>query len=380
MKKVLFLISILFFYGGNVYSQTNKTFFLGHSLVNFHTPNMVNKLSIAASKNFSYDANIGIGSNLQNHWNNPTSGQGSFWNTTLPTGGFENFIITEAVPLLPHLQWSNTYRFADSLYRFAMQANPDIQYYIYETWHCTNSGNGSTSGEGGYPCDWDAGSTVAWRDRLTTDLVHWESIADSINLIHNKDMLIIPAGQAMGRLYDSIVANKVPGITSMNQLFGDNIHLTYTGVYFIACVMYGVIHKESPVGLPNQLTDEWDILYSDYPTPAQAEMMQRIAWSTLCDYPRDGVDCSPSSLSIELLEAESNYSMFPNPTKDKVTLISNKMINTLEIINVFGQRVCLNQNINSTSFELSLSSFDKGIYFANVTTNEGISSQKLILE
>lgn len=379
MNNKLILLAAIFFSGMYSISQTNNTFFLGHSLINFHTPNMVNKLSMAATKNFSYSANIGIGSNLQNHWNNPTSGQGSFWNSTLPAGGFENFIITEAVPLVPHLQWSSTYRYADSLYQFAMQNNPDIQYYIYETWHCTNSGNGSTSGEGGFPCDWDAGSTTAWRDRLNSDLQHWESIADSINLIYDKDMLIIPAGQAMARLYDSIIANKVPGITSMNQLFTDDIHLTYSGVYFIACVMYGVIHKESPVGLPNQLTDEWDILYSEYPTVAQAEMMQRIAWSTLCDYPRDGVNCSQLSIS-EVNNSLNSFSIFPNPAKNKVVISSSEIINSIEIVNVFGQKVACQNDVNDSSFEFDLSHFESGIYFLNVHSIQGYSSRKMIVE
>lgn len=378
MKKTLILLIVTVLSGTTALAQTNKTFFLGHSLVNFHTPNMVNKLSMAATKNFSYDANIGIGSNLQNHWNNPTTGQGSFWNSTLPTGGFENFIITEAVPLVPHLQWSSTYRYTDSLYQFALQDNPNIQYYIYETWHCTSSGNGTTSGQGGFPCDWDAGSTVAWRDRLTTDLVHWESIADSMNLIHSNEMLIIPAGQAMGRLYDSIVANNVPGITSMDQLFLDDIHLSYSGIYFIACVMYGVIHKESPVGLPNQLTDEWGILYTDYPTAQQAEIMQRIAWSTLCDYARDGVNCLPASLS-DGSNSTATFALFPNPAENVVTISAQEIIQSIELVNGSGQKVLVEHEINSTSHQINLNELEKGIYFIHLVSAKGTSTQKLIV-
>lgn len=379
MKTHLALVGFLSLIGLFANAQSNKTFFLGHSLINFHTPNMVNKLSIAAANDFTYDANIGIGSNLQNHWNNPTSGQGSFWNSTLPTGGFENFIITEAVPLLPHLQWSSTYRYADSLYQFAMQDNPDIQYYIYETWHCTNSGNGSTSGEGGYPCDWDAQSTMDWRDRLTADLTHWESIADSMNAIHSKETLIIPAGQAMARLYDSIAANSVPGITSIDQLFLDDIHLSYTGVYFIACVMYGVIHKESPVGLPNQLTDEWGGLYTDYPTVQQADLMQRIAWSTLCDYPRDGVNCAPVSVS-ELDHSSSQFSVFPNPAKSKVVISGKETIQAVEMFDLNGQRVLFETGMNATSQEIRLPNLETGVYFIKVNSAKGVTTYKLLVE
>jgi hypothetical protein len=134
----------------NTFAQANKTFFLGHSLINFHVPNMVNKLSIAGGKTYSYQLNIGNGANLQMHYTNPHSAglQANWWDTTLNKPGFENFILTEAVPLKPHLQWSNTYRYADSLFTFAKQANPNIKLYIYETWHCINSGTPNG-------CAWD---------------------------------------------------------------------------------------------------------------------------------------------------------------------------------------------------------------------------------
>ncbi len=370
MKKLALLA--LLFIGLSTTSQINKTFFLGHSLVNFHMPNMVNKLSIAGSNVYSYSVNVGNGANLLYHWNNPTSGQGNQWNTTLPLGGFENFIVTEAVPLLGHLQWSNTYRIADSLYHFAKLQNPNIQYYIYETWHCTNSGNGSTSGAGGYPCDWDPQSTTLWRQRLTIDLPKWESIADSINLIHTNDMLIIPAGRALAQLYDSIVANKVPGITSMNQLFSDNIHLTNAGNYFIACVMYGVIHKISPVGLPNQLTDEWGVPYTVFPTATQAAVFQRIAWKTLCGYPRDGVNCLTTN--INELNTDT-FKIIPNPTQNIFEVPSNSPLN-IRIVSTNGSIIYENENY----FKEKINIEKNGVYFIRIIDeNKNTINKKIII-
>ena len=97
--KTLLTTIVLLLCTTNALAQTNKTFFLGHSLINFHIPNMVNKLSIDASKTFSYEANIGIGASLGWHWASPTSGQGDQWDLTLPNGGYQNFIITEALKL-----------------------------------------------------------------------------------------------------------------------------------------------------------------------------------------------------------------------------------------------------------------------------------------
>ena len=62
---------------------------MGHSLVNFHIPNMINKMSIASSDNFLYNANIGVGSNLFWHYTNPNSVQGDQWNLTLNQAGLK---------------------------------------------------------------------------------------------------------------------------------------------------------------------------------------------------------------------------------------------------------------------------------------------------
>ncbi len=364
-KKISSFIIIMFFLS-KIYAQEN-TFFLGHSLVNFNLPNMVNKLSIAGGKTFDYKLNIGNGAGLQMHWTNPHSAgsQAHWWDTTLNKGGFDNFILTEAVPLKGHLIWNNTYRLADSFYRFAKQYNPNIKVYLYETWHCINSG---------LPlgCDWDDDDTIAWRNRLSLDLPLWEGIADSVNLLHTDDMLIIPAGQAMARLYDSIIGGNVPGITTLQQLYSDDIHLLNLGNYYIACLMYGIIHEESPLGLPNQLTDEWGTPYVSFPTTNQAQVFQRLAWQTICAYQRDGVSCSPSSVNKLV---EKNYKIFPNPSNGKIN-IQVKTPSSISIYNCLGATVFESKNELSCAINLS----QRGIYFIKIKNEKGIFAEKIVVE
>jgi hypothetical protein len=357
MIRIFIASTLLFISTSNVQAQTNKTFFLGHSLINFHVPNIVNKLSIASSQTFSYDANIGNGAPLSWHWNNPTTGQGPQWDLTLPLGGYENFIITEAVPLDGHLTYSDTYRYADSLYSFAQQSNPNVQYYLYETWHCINSGAGGAS------CNGDPGNNIPWRDRLDLDLPKWESIADSINLIHPNPMLVIPGGQAMARLSDSIESGTVPGLSSVFDLFVDEHHLDSRGNYFIGCVMFSVIHGISPVGLPNQLTSEFDVLYTEYPTPAQAVIMQEIAWQTVCDYQRDGVDCGPLDIST-IASEEPMISIYPVPANEDITIQYDAFSGVVPYtINDRLGKVILNGNLSSKKSKVNVAELSAGIYF-----------------
>lgn len=347
-------------------AQTNNTFFLGHSLINFNVPNMVDKLSIASGENFSYDANIGNGATLSWHWNSPTSGQGDQWDLTLPNGGYENFIFTEAVPLQNHLTFSNTYRYTDSLCSFATQYSPNVQHYLYETWHCIYSGNGSTTGAGGFPCDDDPQSTTLWRERLDIDLAKWESIADSMDLIYPNPMYIIPGGQALAKLSDSIDAGAVPGLTSIFELFTDNHHLDNRGNYFIGCLMYAVLHGQSPVGLPNQLTSQFDVLYTEYPTPAQAAIFQEIAWQTICEYPRDGVDCSISGIAKKDFDY-STINVYPVPAKNDLTIQYNQFSNPIPFtINDRLGRIVESGLLTSKATKIDVSQLSEGLYFINI--------------
>lgn len=365
MKRILFISALFCAANSMVKAQTNNTFFLGHSLINFHVPNIVNQLSIASGETYSYDANIGNGASLGWHWNNPTTGQGPQWDLTLPNGGYENFILTEAVPLVSQLDWGDSYRYTDSLCSYANQYNPNIQYYLYETWHCILSGDGSTGGAGGTPCSGDPESTIPWRDRLTIDLPKWESIADSINLIHTNPMLIIPNGQAFGRLSDSIESGAVPGLTSVFDLFVDEFHLDNRGNYFVACVVFSVIHGTSPVGLPNQVEDEYGTLYPDFPTPAQATMMQEIAWQTVCDYPRDGVDCS-SDVSTETLE-KPIFSIYPIPANDQLTVKYDALAEIVPytIHDRLG-KVILTGDLSSQTSTIRVADLSAGVYFITI--------------
>ena len=363
-QKITFLIALLFLINtSNVDAQSNNTFFLGHSLINFHIPNMVDKLSIAGSQTFSYDANIGNGANLFWHWNNPTTGQGPQWDLTLPNGGYENFIITEAIPLDGHLMYSDTYTMADNFYNFAEQYNPNIQYYIYETWHCASSGTSNANAA----CGGDPNNTVLWRDRLDIDLPKWEGIADHVNLTHTNPMFIIPGGQAFARLSDRIETGTVPGITSVFDLFVDEHHLDSRGNYFIACVMYAVIHGVSPVGLPNQLTTQYGNLYTIFPTPAQAAIMQEIAWETVCNYQRDGVDCT--TLSTSSIEDErSKIKIYPVPANDQLSIQFADSFAENISFSIYDQlgKVVNEGVLKSEMTSVNLITLSAGIYFLKI--------------
>jgi hypothetical protein len=95
---------------------------------------------------------------------------------------------------------------------------------------------------------------------------------------------MIPGHQLMMRLYDDIAAGKAPGLTSIGDVFLDDIHLNGLGQYAITCLVYAVIYQRDPSELPNRLAVPEDTL-----SPEQALYFKKIAWEVARSYPRSGL-------------------------------------------------------------------------------------------
>jgi hypothetical protein len=262
--------------GAGTPPDSRSVVMVGHSLVNYDMPRMLEVLADDAGHTHQGGAQVLIGANLWANWDEHYEAEFDA-RTALASGNWDTLVLTEAIPLLNHLTWSDTFLYAGNWHGLALGANAATRTYIYETWHCTDSGTPTG-------CDWDDNDHIAWRQRLNEDLPRWQSIADHLNAnFEGAEVTLVPAGQALGLLHDRIQAGQVPGYSSVFQLFSDNIHLTDTGNYFVALVMYATIYQRSPEGLTNDITDPWGGAYT-MPDAATALLLQQIAWQAVSDY------------------------------------------------------------------------------------------------
>ena len=270
-------------------AQTNiNAFYIGHSLSD-QIPDMVKSLADDAGQiAFDWAYQSIPGSPLRWNWDrmaaddyegNPPHYYG-FYDPAggLAAGYYTDFVMVEAVPR----HWGTygieeTYDYAGRFLDYAQSNNTNIRVFLYEPWHCILSGTPTG-------CDYDYDSNP-WRQRLTDDLPMWESAVYHLNTHHAPvhPVRLIPAGQGLARLYDAIEEGRVPGISSIEDVFGDNIHLTDVGKYYIACIHYSVLLGASPVGLTNQLQVWWGGNFTP-PTPDQAAVFQQLAWETVLAY------------------------------------------------------------------------------------------------
>jgi len=241
--------------------------FVGHSLFGPDNPPMLEQLLIETpgiEVQPKVDAQIINGAPLSYNWTHADQAEGVNARERLPQG-VDTVIVTEAIPLDNHLKWSGTADAIAQFYEVARTGNPDVTFYVQETWHSLNSGTGT-------PIPFDDGMGTPWRERLESDLPKWEAAVTQAHELTGGDIQLLKAGQAMARLDDAITAGTVPGVNSINDMFVDDIHPNPLGFYFISLFQYATLTGHSPVGLPAALKNRWG---EAYPAPS-AELAARL--------------------------------------------------------------------------------------------------------
>ena len=261
MRDAFWVIKFIDKLGENM----SKTLFVGHSLVGQVMPNMFN--SFMASQNFDMhaDAQVINGAPLRYNWDNGANAEGVNARDVLPSGEYDHVIVTEAIPLDAQIQQNDSQGYAQRYFDLAYSANADTQFYVYETWHEIGA------------------DTHAWRAQIADDLPKWQGIVDHINdnsPAGAPEALVIPAGQAMAALHDKIEAGEVPGLTSIRDLFSDNIHLNDTGNWFIAALQASAVTGVDAATLPLETSNAWGVPYGA-PDAAVAQVMADVINETV---------------------------------------------------------------------------------------------------
>lgn len=291
--------------------------FVGHSLVGPTLPAMVEAGLARQGMRVEVAAQVINGAPLKYNWENGAEAEGENARQVLPQGRTRILVLTEAIPLAAQIQWSDSAAHVARFAEVAWAARPDTQVYIYETWHSLLSGPGADIPN-------DPGSGLAWRDRIDADLPLWESLTVAANAARPEaapPVRLIPAGQAMARLSDAINAGEVPGLSSIDELFDDEIHPSAKGLGFLALVHIAAISGQSPEGLPAKLTRHWpsrDAVISD----EQAQVFQRIAWATVQDYRAAEADRLAAAAALPVVEHQAPEPLPPTETAPETTLIS----------------------------------------------------------
>jgi hypothetical protein len=75
--------------------------------------------------------------------------------------------------------------------------------------------------------------------------------------------------------------------------------------------------------------------------------------------------------------SESDFKIYPNPTSSKINIISQRNIEQIELFDLTGKSLFIKHSINSRSFQLDVSKFQKGVYLLKI---DGVVFRKVIVE
>ncbi|MFN4157622.1 MAG: hypothetical protein ACK4GO_04360 [Gemmobacter sp.] len=256
-----------------------KILMVGHSLVGPDLPAMVEAGLGHAGAPAEVVAQVINGAPLAYNRSRAAEAEGVNGPAELARGGTDVLVLTEALPLENHVEWSGSAAAVAEWAGLAWAANPGARVFVYETWHSLRSGPGAV-------IEGDAGAGVPWADRLADDLPVWWSLVEAANAARPEGAppaRLIPAGQAMARMARAIDAGKVPGLTRIDDLFSDDIHPNGRGLYLVALVQVAAISGTSPEGFPARLTRHWLNRAAVVPDD-MAAAMQRVVAETMADW------------------------------------------------------------------------------------------------
>jgi hypothetical protein len=97
-----------------------------------------------------------------------------------------------------------------------------------------------------------------------------------------------------------------------------------------------------------------------------------------CVFNFPGSVCSPDN--VQEKESTNTFSVYPNPANDRVAVVAEATINMFQLIDITGKVVAERQNINATNLVFNVNEFPSGVYFVQLNTAKGRTTQKLIIE
>ena len=184
---------------------------------------------------------------------------------------YDVLVITERVPLSGTFDAHNSPEWASRWVNHAW-SNGQARSVIYATWVETDSGPGADN-----PYN-DPDRHLTFRARLPIEMKLWQTILDHANSERPDDapeVALIPGPLMVAEAYDQIEAGRAPGLSEIEDLFLDTIHVNPLGAYLIALAHYAVIFDRDPRGLPHGVPARGG------PTAEQAAWMQQLVWDVL---------------------------------------------------------------------------------------------------
>ena len=83
---------------------------------------------------------------------------------------------------------------------------------------------------------------------------------------YSGEIKLIPTNLAIKTLVEAIQAGQIPGISSYNEVFFDDVHLSPLGNYYVATLVYSALFNKQSEGATGYTTTIWGAVLTDLST------------------------------------------------------------------------------------------------------------------
>ena len=232
-NQITVFISLVFLCAIQCNAQKINVLFLGNSYTQVNDlPNTLVNLSQDATHSIAVESNTPGGCTLDIHSQNATSLQ------KIRKGDWDYVILQEQsqMPSIDYYRYSNMYPAAERLRDTIRKYNPCAETILYMTWGRRDGGQQCENYGDGLYCSADFRDFDHMQDTMTSS--YYE-------LTQRLKCNCAPAGEAWRTAIHQ---------TEMNLFSTDGSHPSTYGTYLTACVLFGSIWGESPVGLNTAFT------------------------------------------------------------------------------------------------------------------------------
>jgi hypothetical protein len=173
-------------------------------------------------------------------------------------------------------------------FNLVREKSPDVQPWLYAEW--VEMARQRPSDKGLVPSYQMSKLSPAatWEESMSAMLLYVEEVQHRVNALDKagKRSRILPCSLALGWARNLVDSNQLIGVAPgqasfYNTFFEDQVHVNPSGCYLVDLVWYAAFTKQSPEGklLPVGTTL----------TPLQAQILQRLAWDIVKNYPDCGL-------------------------------------------------------------------------------------------
>lgn len=348
-KKRIFSLVLGLLFVGCVWADGYKVLFIGNSYTDVNNlPQLIASMAEAGGDTLVFSANLPGGSTFSNHLNPNTSVTPSL----IQQGGWDYVVLQgqSQEPSFPDGQfYSETYPYAQQLCEMIRQYNPEAKIVFYMTWGRKNGDQ--------YNCPYFPPlCTYEGMDSLL--YLRYMTMAEDFGAE------VSPVGALWHYLRDH-----QPEI----ELYAsDESHPSLAGSYAAACSFYSVLFRKNP--------REND--YNPGIAENAAEMIKLAASKVVYDSLAKWFVDIPETPGTGITNLEKKQcAVFPNPASDYIDIQSDFYISKIKVFAEDGRLVWTKTNMNTLNERISLSALTAGLYFIQITDNEGnIVRKKIIIK